>query len=40
MKMIMGGQVSAQDVAHSEILAKKVEEVPAEAEYSEVSNEK
>lgn len=34
MKMIMGGQASASDIAHSDIIAKKV--APIETEYSEV----
>ena len=37
MKMIMGGQFSAKEVAHSEILAKKVESTGAE--YTVISDE-
>jgi len=37
MQMIMGGQANAKDIAHSEILARKVE-LP-ETEYSVVSDE-
>jgi len=37
LKMIMGGQVTAKEVAHSEIIAKKVE--PVETEYEDVTDE-
>lgn len=36
MKMIQAGHMSAQEAAHSDIIAKKVE--PVEAEYSELSS--
>lgn len=37
MKMIMGGQITAEEAAHSEIIAKKVE--PVETEYTVVEDE-